>query len=168
MKVLSWLFSFSSRHFRDIYRYEKGKWGVRIFVLLFSLGLVAATFAAEYLFISIFKNPPPDIDDLGMHILSVVGSGILLAATAGAVLDFCGCYAYSGIRCSLFGAVLSAARRRELKAKKEKVSIDEVQVDEPEGIEKFKGFDLFLGIFEIVLIVGTVVGAIVFAFKFPF
>ena len=52
MKFLGWLFSISSRHYRDIRRYEKGGMGARIFSIIISLLFIGAALGVEYLFIT--------------------------------------------------------------------------------------------------------------------
>ena len=48
MKVIAWLFNYTSRHYRDIVSYNKGKLLGRIFILILELILVGGCFAIWY------------------------------------------------------------------------------------------------------------------------
>ena len=48
MKFIVWLFNYTSRHYREINSYNKGKLSGRIFVLILELILVGGCFAIWY------------------------------------------------------------------------------------------------------------------------
>ena len=56
MNFFAWLFNFSSRHSGDFLRYQRGKVGTRIFVMLLALVVAGATLGLEYWCINLFNQ----------------------------------------------------------------------------------------------------------------
>ncbi|MGN0814737.1 MAG: hypothetical protein ACI4MH_05870 [Candidatus Coproplasma sp.] len=143
MKVLNWFFNVKSRHRADVKRYENGKIGVRIFVLIEMLILVGATVAVELWCLNLYEN----------NFLAGLACTILLIAVAWAAIETCGVYCVVGFKMAAVGAVFTAANR-----------IDERNSDSPDSkdrIKTYKAFDVFIGILSLLLALGTVAAIIV-------
>ena len=164
MKFLSWLFNFSARHAGDMRRYEKGKTGTRIFVIILLTLLAAATLGVEYWAISLFD------ENFLYGLLVVILLFIPLVATT---IEFCGFYSFAGFRMFFWGVISSAARKadKRIKAKKavaqEDTSVVEQNTSEPdteqERSEKtHKALDLVVGIYGILLAIATIILAVSF------
>ena len=162
MKFLSWLFNFSARHAGDMRRYEKGKTGTRIFVIILLTLLAAATLGVEYWAISLFG------ENFLYGLLVVILLFIPLVATT---IEFCGFYSFVGFRMFFWGVISSAARKadKRIKAKQataqEDISASEVTEPdtEQERSEKtHKALDLVVGIYGILLAIATIILAVSF------
>lgn len=162
MKFLSWLFNFSARHAGDMRRYEKGKTGTRIFVIILLTLLAAATLGVEYWAISLFG------ENFLYGLLVVILLFIPLVATT---IEFCGFYSFVGFRMFFWGVISSAARKadKRIKAKQAAAqedisSSEETEPDtEQERSEKtHKALDLVVGIYGILLAIATIVLAVSF------
>ncbi|MGM9665713.1 MAG: hypothetical protein ACI3XX_04150 [Eubacteriales bacterium] len=157
MKFLSWLFNFSARHAGDMRRYEKGKTGTRIFVIILLTLLAAATLGVEYWAISLFN------ENFLYGLLVVILLFIPLVATT---IEFCGFYSFVGFRMFFWGVISSAARKADKKIRANKAAAQEdisaSEVTEPdteqERSEKtHKALDLVVGILGILLAIATIV-----------
>lgn len=146
MKFLTWLFRINVRHGGDLRRYEKGKTGTRIFVIVLLFALVAATLGAEYWCIGLFRGKDTFLSGLVVLLLLVI-------PLAGASLDYCVFYAQTGLIMFVRGTVVSLA----LKAERRKAG-ESGEVSPQNGAEKgHKGLDLLIGILGILLAVGLAV-----------
>ena len=166
MKFFKWLFNVGNRHYGDIRRYEKGKIGTRIFVILLLLGLVAGTLGLEYWGVNLFKT------NIFYGFLVLL---FLFIPFAGATIEFCGVYSYIGFRMFVRGTVIDIAKKLDKKI--EQKQFNQIEVDENivvdtntelndetkvDKLEKaHKWIDLFIGILGIVLGVGVVILALV-------
>ena len=162
MKFLSWLFNFSARHAGDMRRYEKGRTGTRIFVIILLTLLAAATLGVEYWAISLFG------ENFLYGLLVVILLFIPLVATT---IEFCGFYSFVGFRMFFWGVISSAARKadKKIKAKKaaaqEDISASEAAEPDTEldhSERTHKALDLVVGILGILLAVATIVLAVSF------
>lgn len=162
MKFLSWLFNFSARHAGDMRRYEKGKTGTRIFVIILLTLLAAATLGVEYWAISLFG------ENFLYGLLVVILLFIPLVATT---IEFCGFYSFVGFRMFFWGVISSAARKADKRIKAKQAAaqgdISASEVTEPdteqERSEKtHKALDLVVGILGILLAIATIVLAVSF------
>lgn len=166
MKFLKWLFNVSNRHSGDIRRYEKGKIGTRIFVILLLLGLVAGTLGLEYWGVNLFKT------NIFYGFLALL---FLFIPFAGVTIEFCGVYSYIGFRMFILGTVSDIVKKIDKKIEQKR--INQLEVDEnivvdtntelndetkTGELEKaHKWIDLFIGILGIVLGVGMIILALV-------
>ncbi len=162
MKFLSWLFNFSARHASDMRRYEKGKTGTRIFVMILLTFLVAATLGVEYWAISLFD------ENFLYGLLVVILLFIPLVATT---IEFCGFYSFVGFRMFFWGVISSAARKADKKIRAKKAAAQEdipaSEVTEPDteldhSEKTHKALDLVVGILGILLAIATIVLAVSF------
>ena len=162
MKFLSWIFNLSARHAGDMRRYEKGKTGTRIFVIILLTLLAAATLGVEYWAISLFN------ENFLYGLLVVIFLFIPLVATT---IEFCGFYSFVGFRMFFWGVISSVAHKvdKKIKAKKaaaqEDISASEVTEPDTEldhSEKTHKALDLVVGILGILLAVATIVLAVSF------
>ncbi|MGN1201275.1 MAG: hypothetical protein ACI4R8_03365 [Candidatus Caccovivens sp.] len=156
MNFLRWIFKINVRHSGDIRRYEKGKIGTRIFVILLLLAIAGGTLGVEYWCINLFNNN----DTFLSGILVLI---FLLIPLAYTTMEFCGLYSYLGFKMFFWGTVSSIANKIDAKRIEKTVVADEtgVMVIEEEKESKaqkaHKWIDLFVGILGIVLTVGVLV-----------
>lgn len=162
MKFLSWIFNLSARHAGDMRRYEKGKTGTRIFVIILLTLLAAATLGVEYWAISLFD------ENFLYGLLVVIFLFIPLVATT---IEFCGFYSFVGFRMFFWGVISSAARKADKKIRAKKAAAQEdisaSEVTEPDteldhSEKTHKALDLVVGILGILLAVATIVLAVSF------
>ena len=163
MKFLSWLFNFSARHASDMRRYEKGKTGTRIFVILLLTLLAAATLGVEYWAISLFD------ENFLYGLLVVILLFIPLVATT---IEFCGFYSFVGFRMFFWGVISSAAHKADKKIRAKKTAdihqdTPPLEVTEPDteldhSEKTHKALDLVVGILGILLAIATIVLAVSF------
>ena len=162
MKFLSWLFNFSARHAGDMRRYEKGKTGTRIFVIVLLTLLAAATLGVEYWAISLFD------ENFLYGLLVVIFLFIPLVATT---IEFCGFYSFVGFRMFFWGVISSVAHKVDKKIKAKKAAAQEdipaSEAAEPDteldhSERTHKALDLVVGILGILLAVATIVLAVSF------
>ncbi len=162
MKFLGWLFSISSRHYRDIRRYEKGGIGARIFSIILSMLFIGASLGLEYWFLSSLMTG----GSLGGGITKVVALifiGIFFVATFIAALEYCGVYAFTAFAMAIMGVVYKAEKRKALLEKNQK-KIENLEAElETTPSLKYKKLDIFVGIFQILLAIGLFAGAIAVA-----
>ena len=161
MEFLGWLFSISSRHYRDIRRYEKGGMGARIFSIIISLLFIGAALGVEYLFItSIFTA-----GSLGGGIakfFALILIGILMVGLITAALEFCVVYAFTAFKMAILGMVYSAEKRKAVVEKNQKKIENEAELEVTPSL-KYKKFDIFNGILQIMLAIGLLVGVVCIA-----
>lgn len=157
MKFLRWFFNFSSRHAGDMRRYEKGKTGTRIFVIILLTLLAVATLGVEYWAIRLFD------ENILYGLLVIILLFIPLVATT---VEFCGFYSFAGFRMFFWGVVSSAARKadKKIRAKNSAISGQDTSLAESEldsernhSERSHKALDLFVGIFGILLAIGILV-----------
>lgn len=163
MKFLGWLFNASSRHRLGIRMYEKGKVGIRLITLLVSLAIVAVAFLIEYWFFSSLMTE----GSLGggtNKFASLFGIGVLMVIVFLAALEFCSIYSLTAFKMAIYGTALTLAKRAEIKKAKKKAKEEGVEYVPDENIQKmesektYKAFDIIIGILEMVLAIGIVIG----------
>lgn len=159
MKLLSWLFGVSRRHYAGIRRYEKGGAGVRILTVVVSLLFIAAALGLEYWLFSSLSNEGA-LGGGGKRLLALFGIGILFVATAAATLEYCAVYCVTAFRMAAWGVALSLAKRKEIAEKKHIENAETELNAAPFEQGRFKGADIFIGILQLVFIVGLIAGAI--------
>lgn len=153
MKFLKWVFNIESRHYGDIKRYEKGKIGTRIFVILLLFGFVGASLALEYWGLNLFKT------NIFYGFLALL---FLFIPVALLTIEFCVVYSYIGFRMFIEGTLADIVEKLDKKNKKKqsnKIEIDKNTVVDTDKTlnartksEKTrKWMDLFVGILGIVL-----------------
>lgn len=146
MKFPAWLFHINVRHGGDLRRYEKGKTGTRIFVIVLLLALVAGTLGAEYWCIGLFRGKDTFLSGLAVLLLLVI-------PLAGVSLDYCVFYAQTGLIMFVRGTVVSLA----LKAESRKAQ-GSGEASPQNGAERtHRGLDLLIGILGILLALGLAV-----------
>ena len=119
MKFLGWLFSVSSRHYRDMRRYERGGVGARIFAIILSMLFVGAALGLEYWFFSSLMTE----GSLGggtAKFVALIFIGIFFVATFITALEYCGVYAFTAFAMAIMGVVYKAEKRKALLEKKSK------------------------------------------------
>ncbi len=104
MKVLKWLFNFSTRHHMDTARYERHGKLSRVLVLIFvpifmALGVGCIYFAGT-------------IDSNIIIKFCVIAVATLFALTCA---EYCGVYSFCGFVCFLWGSIESFAKRKDKK-----------------------------------------------------
>ena len=163
MKFLGWLFNASSRHRLGIRMYEKGKVGIRLITLLVSLAIVAVAFLIEYWFFSSLMTK----DSFGGgsdKVLTLLGIGILMVVLFLAALEYCAIYGLTAFKMAIYGTALTLAKRAEIKKAKKKAKEEGVEYVPDENIQKmesektYKALDIIIGIFEIILVIGIIIG----------
>ena len=162
MKFLSWLFNFSARHAGDMRRYEKGRTGTRIFVIILLTLLAAATLGVEYWAISLFG------ENFLYGLLVVI---LLFIPLVAATIEFCGFYSFVGFRMFFWGVISSAARKADKRIKAKQAAAQEdisaSEVTEPDAEQErsektHKALDLVVGIYGILLAIATIILAVSF------
>lgn len=162
MKFLKWLFNLDSRHLGDSIRYEKGKIGTRIFVIIYLLVICGATIGVEYWALNLLTT------DLHETLYGIVVLILLFFPLLATSIEFCSFYSMTGFRMFVWGSLGSIIEKVENK-KKKKVSLDvNNNTDEVEKTEEapkdskksYKWLDLIVGILGIVLVIGVLVFAI--------
>ncbi len=159
MKFIAWILSVTSRHASDIYRYEKGGKGVRVLIIVLSLLFVGLTVAAEILTINLFITMHDS--DLDHPFIAFFGALLLFIALFAATVDYCGCFSYVGFKMALRGGVLTAARRADIRRKKQRGEEITTADTTPDALETYRGLDIFVGIIELILAVGLIIAAMV-------
>ena len=161
MKFLSWLFGVSRRHHAGIRRYEKGGAGVRIFTAVLSLLLAAAVLGLEYWLLSSLA----DENSLGgglTKLVALIFIGILFVAIFFGSLEFFAIYCVTAFRMAICGAALSSAKRKQTADQPiENAEAEPSATPFEQG--KYKAADVVVGILQILLIAGVIVGVIVIA-----
>lgn len=175
MGFFLWLFDVSNRHQGEMRRYEKGGLGTRITSLIILIALVTITLLIEYWCINLFKSSFV----LGFVVL------LLLIAAVPTTIEFCGVYSFIGFRMATRGYLIKLADNldKEIAKKRDadKQIVAEVTVENGttsvelhnENIEtdkeikklyKYRGFDIFVGIFSLALAFGLIAGVIILPF----
>ncbi len=161
MKLLAWIFDVTNRHMHDIFRYERGKKGVRIATMILSVIFLLLAVAAELLFFDLFYFPPSD--EYGLHILKLIGAGTLAFGFAYYTVEYCGCFSFIAFKMAIFGVIFSADRRARYMKKK-----NILDSSEPiENAENYKKLDLFVGFFELIMAIGSIILFAWLLFKYP-
>ena len=162
MKFISWLFNVSGRHYADIRRYEKGGVGARIFSIVFSALLVAASLLIEYWFINSLTTE----GSLGGGItkfFALIAIAILFIATAESALEFCGIYAFTAFRMATLGFVYSVEKRKAILERKNKNASSAETDVQPVAEIKYKEFDIINGILQIIFALCLIAGVVAVA-----
>ena len=159
MKFLGWLFSISSRHYRDIRRYENGGMGARIFSIIISLLFIGAALGVEYLFITSILTA----GSLGGGVakfFALILIGALMVGFITTAFEFCGVYAFTAFKMAILGIVYNAEKRKAVVEKNQKkVENLEAELEVTPSL-KYKKFDIFNGILQIMLAIGLLVGIV--------
>ncbi len=166
MKLILWILNITNRHSKDIYRYQRGGIGVRVATIVISFLFAGLTVASEMFFLDKFYSISSD--NFGTTLLILFALGILTLALLGATLDYCACFCYVGFKMSAVGIVLSAASIAEKMRRRRRG--EDAEIDENEIIfneERYKIFDMIVGIFELALVVGLLVLFAYLLFYFP-
>lgn len=158
MRFLKWIFNFKDRHHKDIIRYEKNKLAGRIFILVLLFLMVGATLGLDYWFLNC----------LNQNILYAILVLLFLLIPVGLTsLEFLGVYAFIGFRMFFLGTAEKIAIKIDEKiASKSQVEdntqakISPINTQSPQN--KYKYFDLFVGILSILLIIGLILALIFF------
>ena len=162
MQFLSWLFSVPSRHYRDMRRYEKGGVGARIFSIIISLIFIGITLGVEYWFFSSLMTA----GSLGGGIakfFALLFIGCLFVAALIAAFEYCAVYAFTAFAMAIMGVVYKAEKRKAVLDKNQKkIENLEAELAITPSL-KYKKLDIFVGIFQILLAVGLIVGIIIVA-----
>ena len=159
MKFLAWLFNINSRHLGDAIRYEKGKVGTRIWVIILLLLFSGVSLWIEYWALNLLKESL-------WGILALILLFLPLIATT---IEFCGFYSSLGFRMFFVGTLESIIIKAS-KSRKKKLENDVIEIDEngqviseektKDTVKNHKWLDLLVAIIGIVLGVGTLIMAI--------
>ena len=116
MKFLAWLFNINSRHLGDAIRYEKGKVGTRIWVIIFLLILSGASLWVEHWALNLLQESM--LEESLWGILALILLFFPLVATT---IEFCGFYSSLGFRMFFIGTlesiIVKASKSRKKKLK---------------------------------------------------
>lgn len=164
MKFLAWLFNVNSRHLGDAIRYEKGKVGTRIWVIILLLVFSGASLWVEHWALNLLKESLLEKSLWG--ILALILLFFPLVATT---IEYCGFYSSLGFRMFFIGSLESIIVKAEQKRKK-KLENNVIEIDEngqviaedkaKDTVKNHKWLDLLVAIIGIVLGVGTLIMAI--------
>ena len=91
---------------------------------------------------------------------ALFGIGILFVGTVVATLEYCAVYSVTAFRMAAWGVALSLAKRKEIAEKKHIENVEAELNAAPLEQGKFKGADIFIGILQILLIVGLLAGVV--------
>ena len=148
MNFFAWLFNFSSRHSGDFLRYQRGKVGTRIFVMLLALVVAGATLGLEYWCIHLFNQ-----NSLNAILVAILVLLFLVIPFAGATIDYCLAYAIFGFRMFVRGCIDKKAEK--IDAQNQTADLEPQQQDKPKQ-KNYRWFDLVVGIYQILVLVATI------------
>ncbi len=136
MKLLSWLFSITDRHRREIFRYERGGRGRRLATLLIAFLWIALLFLCEFGFLYVFHNPPTTGNSgWDMHFIYLLFLGAFSIGMLPMALDYCICFSYVGFKMAIIGRTLNERQCEKLLQRNYDISRE---------IRNFRLLDLFL------------------------
>ena len=157
MKFFAWLFNINSRHLGDAIRYERGKVGTRIWVIILLLLFSCATFGVEYWALNLLN------ESMGTGLIVLILLFFPLLATT---IEYCGFYSSLGFRMFFVGSLESIIVKAE-KSRKKKIEDNVIEIDEngkvvaeekeKDTIKNHKWLDLLVAIISIVLGIGTLI-----------
>lgn len=156
MKFLSWIFNFRSRHLNEIIRYEKSKTGSKVFTIILMLILAGGSFAVEYWTLSLFNTE--FLKGLLVFILLLLP---LLLVT----FETCALYTYLGFKTFTLGTLENIIVKIESKKRKKNNDNPTVLSTEDSQTKSHRTIDLFVGIFGLIIGIGTLILIAVFAFN---
>ncbi len=159
MKLISWLFSATRRHFREVNKYERGGKGRRIFTILLTLLLVGASAGLQYWFCYTLASISSETPVENAGIISII-SGILAVAVTAYTLDFSATFSYVGFKTAILGYAISASLRKSKEKKSDDSSETQDGVENEPTFSKHKGLDILVGILELIFAVAVIVIAI--------
>ncbi len=155
MKFLNWIFNMRQRHYKEAVKYENGGVKRRVWVIVLSLLLVAATLVLEYFTLLMYKE----------NIVIAIFMTLLAFAFIGTALDYLGAHSTFGFKCAMWGSLASLIFRYANKKSKNAEVVEEKQVEEInkeiKTTKKLKWLDLFVGIYCLVLAFGLIAGIFV-------
>ena len=144
MNFFAWLFNFSSRHSGDFLRYQRGKVGTRIFVMLLALVVAGATLGLEYWCINLFNQT---------LLFAIFVLLFLVIPFAGATIDYCLAYAFFGFRMFVRGCIDKKVEK--IDAQNQTADLEPQQQNKPKQ-KNYRWFDLVVGIYQILVLVATI------------
>lgn len=148
MNFFAWLFNFSSRHSGDFFRYQRGKVGTRIFVMLLALFFAGATLGLEYWCIKLFNQT---------LLFAIFVLLFLVIPFAWITIEDCLVYAFFGFRMFVRGCIDKKAEK--IDAQNQTTDLDQQQ-DNPKQ-KNYRWFDLVVAIYHILVLVATIAIGIV-------
>lgn len=163
-EILAWLFNINSRHLGDAIRYEKGKVGTRIWVIIFLLILSGASLWVEHWALNLIKESM--LKESLWGILALILLFFPLVATT---IEFCGFYSSLGFRMFFVGTlesiIIKASKSRKKKLENNTIEISEdgkIKTEEKakDTVKNHKWLDLLVAIIGLVLGLGTLIMAI--------
>ena len=155
MKFFKWIFNMRQRHYKEAVKYENGGVKRRVWVIVLSLLLVAATLVLEYFTLLMYKE----------NVIAAIFMTILAIAVMGTALDYLGAHSTFGFKCAMWGSLASLILRYGNKKSKNAEVVEEKQIEEidkeTKTSKKLKWLDLFVGIYCLVLAFGLIAGIFV-------
>ncbi len=166
MKFFSWVFSATRRHRGLINKYENGKVGIRIFLIVLTTLLLGASLAAEWWFASTLKNIGNDTSNY--PILKLIGIGLLWFLAVAFTADFSSVFCYVAFRTALFGVVATVASKidehnkaNESQLESGEQFFDDNEQQKPERVCPYKWLDILVGVYQAAILIALVVVSIV-------
>ncbi len=162
-KFIAWVCGGTTRHWREIRRYERGLSG-RIGTLIAMIVLAGCCALSEWLFLQFITDW---IKTAQFPILSLIGLICLMGSMIVATVDFCSVFAYVAFKNAFAGMIMTAVRIAEIYSKKrrQKEGAEEEPVADTE-IKTYKALDIFIGIMGIVCAVFAVLSMVIVTMGF--
>lgn len=145
MKFIAWLFNYTSRHYREINSYNKGKLSGRIFVLILELILVGGCFAIWY-----WSKSQDEFLKLLLISLFVFMPVVYVS------LEYSFLYIILGFRMFIVGSIDSIVEKAERKRRRKNEEFLECEHKEEPEIRNHKFMDLFIGIVSILSLAASI------------
>lgn len=145
MKFIAWLFNYTSRHYRDIVSYNKGKLLGRIFILILELILVGGCFA-------IWCWAKAQDEFLKLLLISI----FVFMPVVYMSIDYSFLYIILGFRMFIVGSIDSIVEKAERKRRKKNEEFLEYESEKEPEIRNHKFMDLFIGIVSIIAFVASI------------
>lgn len=155
MKLIVWIFSIFSRHFRLINRYEKGGIGRRVYIMILTLVLFAISLGLSYYVIEfLFRNKESQNIVLGV-LLAIVAICFILAT-----IELCFVLSVTAFRIAITGQALTNKKRSSILANKKYYDDPAYQLSEEDKkhLLRFRAFDIVIGIYQLVIMVALIAG----------
>ena len=156
MKFLSWILNFRSRHLNEIIRYDKSKTWSKVFTIILMLVLAGGSFAVEYWTFSLFNTEILK----GLIVFLLLLLPLLLVT-----FETCALYTYLGFKTFALGTLETIIVKIESK-KKKKTNQNPIDMSSQDPQTKsHKAIDLFVGIFGLIIGIGSLILIAVIAFN---
>ena len=155
MKLLIWIFSIFSRHFRLINRYEKGGIGRRVYIMILTLVLAGISLGLSYYVVeSLFRNKESRNVAIGILL------GILAVCFILSTLELCFVLSVTAFRIAITGQALTNKKRSSILANKKYYDDPAYQLSEEDKkhLLRFRAFDIVIGIYQLVIMVALIAG----------